>query len=176
MKTFLLPFLFIGIQGFSQHIAMNQIDEFTDQKIIQVNASENKTWAGTDNIAKGLLNYVFLSSKSTTTTSGDIVNYVNLDISTGSQICLSEDNGKVIFLFENGEKITLPQDSKTDCSNRVPAVFMLTDEDLTKLSTNLISKFRVYTIDGQLNFEVKPNKKEMILNHFKLFQKTILNQ
>lgn len=165
--------LFSFFSSQAQHVALNKIDEFTDDKVIQVNAAEEKTWSTSDNIAKGIFNSIFLSTKSVKSKEETLSNYIQLDISTGSMICLSKYDGKVIFLLDNNEKVNLKQVSKIDCGQRVLSKFILNNDDLEKLTNNKIIKFRIYTTEGYMDFETKEKKQELIKNHFILFKKTI---
>ena len=164
----LLFFLLIGFSGSAQHITSTYIDEFTKQNIIQVNASKTPKWKGSDNITKGLFNYVFLSLKKI-----DSTKILQLDIQTGFNLCINNNDDKIILLLNNENTIELKQAAKLDCANRVLAKYIISDEEIKTLSINPIKKFRIYTYDGYIDFEVKEDKKDIIKNSFSLFNSKI---
>lgn len=163
MKTIIL-FLFFSCSIFSQHIVVSKIDEFTKKEIIQANASKEPKWKTTDNIAKGFFNNVFLSLHKE-----DTKNILMLDMTYGTNICVSNNDGKAIILFENDTTLELPQVSKIDCALRVAVQYYLQNNDIEQLSKSIIKKIRIYTTDGHISFEIKEDKKELIKNTFNLF-------
>lgn len=163
--------LFINF-GFSQHIVKNEIDEFTKNNVIQVNCSKKTKWATSDNVTKGIFKYLFfsLNNYKNDTTS---VNTFNIDISTGSLLCFSKSNGIIIFLFDDESTLELNQTSKLDCETRQVVKYSINNNDLIILKTKRLSKIRIYTTDGYLNFEIKENKQQIIKETFQLFYNTI---
>jgi len=164
MKKLVLIMLLFHQIASSQNITISKIDEFTKKEIVQVNASEGKNWKGSDNIAKGIFNYMFLSLQKS-----DSVTYMNIDLNVGAMICINNDS-KIIILFEDNTTLELTQIAKIDCAQRVVCKYFLNNENIDKLSNNLFKKARIYTTDGYLDFEIKENKKELIKNTFTLFK------
>jgi len=164
MKKIIL-LLLIGFSGSSQNIAISQIDEFTKLEILQINASKDKKWKGTDNIAKGLFNYVFLSLKKV-----GLIKILQLDTQIGSVICINNNEDKIILLLDNNNTIQLQQESKLDCAQRVVPKYLITEEQIKILSECQIKKIRIYTNDGYIEIEIKEDKKELIKNTFLLFK------
>lgn len=172
MKYTLL-FLFISINALSQRISINKIDEFTDEKIIKTDASIGSNWSGSDNIAKGIFNYVFLSNKYIEGNHKKIT--TTLQITVGTMICVSPNNGAIILLLEDNSKIQFNQTSKIDCqTNAIIVDYSAGDtfEDqlfnFKKLSTIKINKIRIYTTDSVIDLEIKDKKKEIIKETFQL--------
>jgi len=177
MKKTLL-FLIVCQFAIAQRVAINQIDEFTNEKIIKTDASNGKTWSGSDNIAKGIFNYIYLSNKYTAGNQENII--TTLQITTGTMICVGPDSGSIIMLLEDNSKIQFTQISNIDCRTDMVIVNYSTGntyEDQIKnietLSKLKINKLRVYTANGSLDFEIKDNKKEIIRNTFQLLLDTI---
>jgi hypothetical protein len=172
MKKIILLLLFVQ-PIFSQRIAINKIDEFTDIKVLKIDASEGKTWKGTDNIAKGLFNYIFLSNRYNFGKEESL--YTTLQITIGADFCVSPDSGKVIFLLDDETKITLNQISKIDCKQQQLDVSYSIEnienqlEYVKILAAKKINKIRFYTTKGFVDFDIKENKKEIIKNTFNLF-------
>jgi len=164
IKTTLI-FLFFSCSIFSQQISTRYVDEFTKDNIIQVNASKNTEWQGTDNIAKGLFNNIFLSLKQINATK-----ILQLDIQIGGMLCINNNEDKIILLLENNETLELKQGSRLDCANRLLTKYIISDIQINLLSINPINKFRIYTYDGYITLEVKEDKKELIKNTFTLFK------
>ena len=150
---------------YSQQLAVSQIDEFTKKEVIQVNASKDKKWKNSDNIAQGFYNNVYLSLRKI-----DTLKSIQLDIQRGSMICLNNLDGKVIALFEDSSTLELPQVSKIDCAQRILATYYLPKNHLKKLTENEIKKIRIYTNDGYFDLEIKNDKKKIIKETFQLFQ------
>lgn len=159
--SFLTLFLLIRISAYSQNISISKIDDFTKKEILQINASKNKKWKGSDNIAKGFFNNIFLSLRKTGT-----LNTIQLDIQIGAIICLNNLDGKTIILFNDDTTTELTQVSRLECAQRILSSYYLPAESLKKLAQVEIKKMRIYTTDGYFDFEIKEDKKELIKNTF----------
>lgn len=167
MNKILFSLLFCNTL-FSQQIVISEIDEFTKLETLQINASKEKKWKTSDNITKGFFNYIFLSLKKVGS-----IKMIQLDIQTGSLICINNNDDKIILLLEDDDTIELQQVSKLDCSQRVVVKYFISDEQIKILSKNNIKKFRIYTYDGYINLEVKEDKKQLIQSTFSLFTNNI---
>ncbi|ESU21140.1 hypothetical protein FCR2A7T_07110 [Flavobacterium cauense R2A-7] len=172
-KTLLLFLIIIVNQTFAQRIAINEIDKFTDQKIFKVDVSEGKRWKTTDNIAKGLINNIFLSTRLIKKENSKII-LSNFNFQLGRNLCVNPSNGKIIILFSDNSKITLKQSTEIVCESNLNVEYFIVDnnneinDDLSILSNKEISSFRIYFNDGYIDFDVKEDKKELIRKHFKL--------
>ena len=165
-KLLLLLMLFVTNISFAQHISIDEVDKFTENRVIQINALTGKYWSASDAINKNVFKeQVFLSTKLMKFPEGNITSYINLNVQSNYSICFSQ--GQVIFLFENGEKLTLNQSSKLDCNTKNNVQFHLTMEELKILSNNIISEFRIYTTDGYIDFEMKKKAKKIVQETFK---------
>ena len=164
----ILLFILLSLKSFSQAIGLETTDEFTKEKIIQVNATKGTKWRGSDNIATGTFMYHFLSLRKV-----DTIKMLQLDMTWGFNICVSNHNDKIIILFADDSTLELKQVSKIDCADRVAARYFLTDDDIRKLSNTIIKKMRIYTTDGHAEFSIKEDRKELIKNTFILFQSKI---
>lgn len=167
-------FLFFSCAVFSQNVALNKEDEFTKTNIIQVNCAKKPIWTVSDNINKEFGSNIFLSL-SNYKYKDESKNYstLNFDIALGFTFCLSNYEGKTILLFEDQSTLTLIQTSRLDCSTRISAKYYITDADIAVLMNKNLSKIRIYTSDGYIDFEVKEKKIEIIRKTFKLFHNTI---
>ena len=90
-----------------------------------------------------------------------------------------------MLLFENDSTMTLKQLSKTDCSSSVLAAnYIPLDEEQAKdplwkdllesnvkiLAENKVKKLRVYGSEGYYDFEIKDDKRDIIIQHLKSIQ------
>lgn len=178
MKKLHLLALLLATSSYSQRIAINKIDEFTDAHIIKVDASSGKNWSGSDNITKGLFNNTFLSSKFIS--AKEKVIFLTLNLQLGTDICLSPEDGSIIILFSDKSKMELEQVSDLECNQNLTVDYVLDNTfenqlfHLDELSSKLISKIRIHTTKGYLDFEIKEKKQQIIKNHFKILQTEIL--
>ncbi|WP_353119446.1 hypothetical protein [Myroides odoratus] len=167
MKNLLIILtLFISSISFAQNISIDEVDKFTENRVIQINALTGKYWSASDAINKNVFKeQVFLSTKLIKSPEGNITSYINLNVQSSYSLCFSQ--GQVIFLFENGEKLILNQSSKLDCNTKNNVQFLFTVEELKILSNNIISEFRMYTTDGYIDFEMKKKAKKIVQETFK---------
>lgn len=113
MKKVLL-LLFIPVFGFSQTVVINEVDEFTKAYKVKVNCSKSERWRFADDISDEF-NSIFLGTWYFQ--KDDISSFVvELGINGFSATtCLSEYEGRIIWLFEDGTTSELVQESKTIC-------------------------------------------------------------
>lgn len=171
---FLLP-----LYSFSQFVAKNEIDEFTGDKTIQVNCMTGSTWGESDKISKGLFAYAFLTGRyvlSKDSPAGSYSLTLNLhQLAQGS--CLSEYDGKAIWLFEDNSTLEITQFSKTDCNwDNLTGYYSLSSDEVDKLINARVKKLRVYTTKGYIDYEIKPKKIEAIQLTFTLLKDTVEKQ
>lgn len=92
--------------------------------------------------------------------------------------CLSEYDGKAIFLLKDGQTVECRQTSDTDCSRDYPSAvytfypkevkepqraFEISKEALEKISAIGISKIRVHTTEvGAVDFEIKEDRTDFV--------------
>ena len=171
MKKLLL-LLLITINCFSQRIAINKIDEFTNEKIIKIDTSEGNSWSGSDNIVTGFLNNVFLCNSAFLGKDNTIIS--TFTIYFGSMTCSNPDN-KLILLLEDNSKIILTQISKTDCNYEKLIIQYSTGPSFSEQLNNInilskfsVNKIRFYSNDNYYDFTVKDKKKELIKKSFQL--------
>lgn len=166
-KLLLILTLLLSTVSFAQHITVDEVDKFTDERIIQVNASKDKTWGMSDGITKNIFKGgVYLSTKLVKKPDGTIISYLNLNIQTGSILCFGGD--KIIILFENNDKLTLNQTSKLDCATVNNIRFGLTEEDINILKNLKAKELRIYTRDGYIDYVIKDKAKPIIQETFEL--------
>lgn len=161
-KTLLLLFAFFSMtQSYSQVLGFDEVDEFTDNRIIQLNASKKRGWTQTDGITKDIFKgAIFLTTKITKFTDGKIYTYLNLNIHSNILLCFGGD--KVILLFEDKNKITLDQISELDCSKISDVKYHLTQKDINIIKKSNLEKLRIYTRDGYIDYEIKEKAKPVI--------------
>ena len=170
MKYLLL--LFFGY-SFGQNIAINEIDEFTKNHIIQVNCSKNKEWKTSDNILKGIFNNGFLSLKNIKTKEMSL-NILQLNTQLGFSVCTSNYKSKIIILFSDNSTLEIKNTNEIICSTNILNTFHITNEEINTLCNKQFKKIRIYTTDGYLDFEIKEKSIDMIKKTFILYKNTTL--
>lgn len=157
-----------SISIFSQQIVENQIDKFTKNKVLQVNAMTGKNWSNSDAVTKGMFKNVFVSFRKV-----NDVNTLQLGVSTnGSVLCITEDS-KAILLFSDESTINI-QNIATDCQSiLVTGRYLLTEEALEFIKTKELQGIRIYFSDGYTDFEIRKNKIEVIQKTAKLFSEEV---
>ncbi|MFM9400812.1 hypothetical protein ACKLNQ_02595 [Myroides odoratimimus] len=168
MKNLLLIItLLITSVSFSQHVFSDEIDKFTDNRVVTINASKDKKWGYSDSFTKKLFRgESFLSTTLIKDKNGNILSYLNIQLATNFLVCFSDN--EIIFLCENGDKVILKQVSKTECSKNQVTKYMLTEDDLNTLKNAKIKEVRYYTTDGYIDYEVKDKMKPVIQGTFEL--------
>lgn len=170
---------------YAQSILSDKVDEFSKKRNIQTKPYEGKVWKKSDFIDHK--NQVLVSMIFST---GDDVDLWIMSFSmltTADFGCLSEYNGKVIFLFDNDSTMEAYQVSNTDCSNsdgysasyamvsreelkNGATLPTLLTENLEKLRRNAIKKIRVYGSKGYIDFTIKPEKRGVLTTHINLIK------
>jgi len=174
MKTLLL-FLF-PLFCTAQYIGVNEIDEFTGDKKVQVNCMTGKRWGQSDNITNDAFFGIFLTAQYTKSKSNKIeIYFFTLNIQSNNEdICINPDSGKTILLFEDKSTIECKQISENDCSHiNVVGKYSIDLSDIEKLSTTPLKKFRVYNTEGYRDYEVYPKKNDLIKNTFAVLKATV---
>lgn len=168
---------FFPLFCFSQHLVKNDIDEFTGDRRVQVNCYEGDRWATSDRITKGFGNYVYLTGQYIKDKEGNELYFLTLNIHNLPQgSCLSQYDGKIIWLFNDKSTLELPQISETDCEyTSINGKYKLTLEQVETLKTKQSDKLRVYTTKGYLDFELKDDKKELMQKTFETLVNTVQN-
>lgn len=175
MKLLLL-FLMASTSGYSQYVAVNTIDEFTGDRKIQVNCMTGNHWGESDKVTKGLFNHVYLTAQYIQSKNSDIgIKFFTLNIKNQtSGTCLSKENGKSIFLFEDKSTLECKQISETTCKSAdLLANYAIDSEELSILITKKLQKIRIYTTDGYVDYEIKPEKIEALQQTFLVLKQTI---
>lgn len=169
--------LFFPLFCFSQHLVKNDIDEFTGDHHIQVNCYEGERWVQGDRINKGFGKYIFLTGQYIKDKEGQELYFLTLNIQSLPQgSCLSQYDGKIIWLFSDKTTLELPQISETDCEyTSINGKYKLTPEQLEILKTKQPDKLRVYTTKGYMDYELKEDKKELINKTFEVLLNTVNN-
>lgn len=172
----LVAISFCSLNLYSQRVAINEIDKFTDVKNYKVDVSKGKRWKTSDDIAKGIFHAVYLSSKISSKPKSNLV-LTSLNLQTGTSLCVSPTKGKTIFLLSDGSKLTLRQQTEITCNTALVVSYFVgngtseIESNLNLLSTVDIQSIRVYTTEGYVDFEVKDEKKQLIKNHFGMIKK-----
>ena len=162
-------------------VVINGFDEFTGDHKIQVNAMQYKTWSGSDVIAKNIFTDPIFLSLLHLRTSSATTKFLQLQIGTpivpygsvGHMYCVSDRNGKIIFILDNGDKVELNQSSNVDCGVSVTPKYLLLRPELEKLCNNNIEKFRIYYTEHYTDYIVKDKRKDLIMSTFNVFKTEI---
>jgi hypothetical protein len=160
-----LLFLLISINSFSQDIQTTN-DDFSNEKIITCSTYKQNAVIVSSLSNEHNLTFSFIARIQE---KGIKTMFLSANIITSGIHCYSEFDGKITLLFEDGEKLTLKQASKTTCNNVVNPKYELLDFELTKLLNNNIKKFRILTSDGYMEGSIKPKKQQLIKDTLVLF-------
>lgn len=180
MKLILtILFIFCNLTAISQQINKDEKDDFTGARNITTKPFAGNTWKKEDfidNKFNVLFNVTYLKQKDT---EGLYLFSLNL-LTTVKFGCLSEYEGKIMLLFENDSNMTLKQFSKTDCSSDIltanyipldelqakdPIWKDLLESNVKILAENKIKKLRIYGSEGYFDFEIKEDKRDIIMQH-----------
>lgn len=164
-----LIILLLSFSVFSQDLQIKN-DEFSNQKIISCTTQKQNAFLSSS-LSKELS--ITLTCTAKISENGRKFTYLSASIITSTIQCYSDHDGKIIFLFEDGEKLTLKQISKVKCDTNSIISYELSDYDLTKLLNNDIKKIRVIASDKYMEGEIKKNKKQLIKDTFVLFSLNI---
>lgn len=157
----------------AQRVAIDKIDNFTDNSVFKVDVSKGKNWKTSDKIAEGLFNNIFLSSR-LIRNENEILALSNFNFQIGKSICRNPSTGKIIILFTDNSKLTFEQASDIKCANNLDIEYYLgktlstMEENLSDLSTKEMDSFRIYFAEGYQDFSVKEDKRQIIIDHYKL--------
>lgn len=177
MKYFILTLF--SLSCFSQNISTNKIDDFTGDHVITTSFSKGNKFKFSDAIDKE--KSLFFSAGYYNTKSTGLEFYcitLMLSLHTQKTTCLSDNGSKAIFLFDDKSTFEFIYLSKTECgSSTLSGTFYAakdkedienTKDNFIKLSTKNVSKIRIQTTEGYIDYEIKPEDTEWIKNHFKI--------
>lgn len=103
-------------------------------------------------------------------------------VSTAKDLgCLSDSDGKLVVTFTDDSVVTMTQASDTDCTNSYvaayvavtreetnsPAFLEIVNRNMEKLMAATIKKIVVYATNGNMEYEVKPDKRDIFSQHIK---------
>ena len=162
-------------------VVINGFDEFTGDHNIQVNAMRYKKLDFNDKITKGTWSTPIFLSVHHLRTQRSTSKFIQLGIgssyipygSSAPTYCVSDLNGKVIFILDNGDKIELKQVSDIKCNSFVNPKYLLMRPELEKLCNNNIEKLRVYFAEGYADYIVNDKRKDLIMSTFNVFKTEI---
>ena len=174
----------LALHGFSQNIFLetsNKVDEFNKSISIQVIPKEEVLRG-----KKVMKNFLSVEDENNTIV---FINYLKPE--DGSEYyrivfrktidlgCVSKYDGKLLVLFENGETLTLQQQSETDCGDTItPAYYFASPETLKSdsmvdfqaeqnkiidkfLSSNIL-KVRLYGTKHYDEIEFRPQAQDIV--------------
>jgi hypothetical protein len=185
--VFVLAILVFNIT-YSQEVRIetNKVDEFNGTKSITTSLSAGKYTKRSDYID---LDGSLLITLGYSLSADSVELYIfNIFTTRANKLgCLSEYNGKCIFLFEDGETQELTQFSNTNCnSNSLYAMYVFWKRDqidypeirdimftnIEKASTKRINKIRIYGTEGIADYTLKEEKKDILIKHFKVINES----
>ncbi|MFZ2905294.1 MAG: hypothetical protein WAZ98_03725 [Cyclobacteriaceae bacterium] len=183
----LLAFIFLlpSLVNYAQVIDKDQKDDFTKTRIVTTKQFSGSTLRKDDYIDTN--NSLVISAVYSKDDKGAILYAINIGIVVKgiNYGCLSEYNGKMIILLENDSTIEAKQFSTTNCdSNYLPAQYLplseadhnnpvwseLVLENIELLSSKKVKKIRVYATEGYNDFELKPEKQDVLIRHLTLIK------
>ncbi|WP_167596580.1 hypothetical protein [Leeuwenhoekiella sp. ZYFB001] len=162
----------------AQKIIENKVDEFTGDKIIKTNSntliSKGSSWLQN----KSTVNYGFVKIN------GTIQLNIKMVLNGGKVFSINDDN-KIIFLYENGNKSEYyPIESvvagQGDAASGLWGsglwgvdAYFYSESGFSDLLKNKISKVRIYTDEGYLEDDIKSKLDREIKETLELIIKTV---
>lgn len=169
-KTLLLLMLTVfSVKNSSAQVkTIEEVDKFTKNKVVQVNAMKGKRWGQGDSVSDKTFYGAFLSFKS----NGGLY-YLQVNTHTNGLLCISNES-LITLLFEDESTINLINNTKVECSRtELTGKYLISEEQLNTLATDNLQGFRVYYTDGYRDYNVKNDKKEIIKKSAELFLQSI---
>lgn len=173
MKAITLLLFFSAQIIFSQHINSDKIDDFDGLRKINVSIEDgNKAIVFFENILKaGGISASFELKCNVNPKNNNKYTYITFQFNLGSIRCFRDS--KIVFLFENENQTTLKQVSKIDCGQTTQISYELFDSDIFNFLNYKVKKVRIYTTEGYIDADIKPNKTQKIIDTFILYKMTI---
>lgn len=160
--TLLSLFLLISSASIAQHIVSDKVDEFTDNRRIQINAASYKSWMASDGITKNFLKGAVFMSTVITQFGEDKSTLAELNFNIQGKGLLCANDNDAIFILKNKKKITLNQTSKTDCGTTINIKYKITDEAFKEMTEIDVEKLRIYVNEGYMDYDIKDKSKPLI--------------
>lgn len=170
-------FLLFSFISYSQTISINEIDKFTGEYIFQINASPKKKFRLIDAINKSAYesNRVYFSIQKRITKDNDIQIGLQFGITRYlfmQSTCFNE-NSYVVITTEDGKESKLFHQGEMDCDINVGVRFKVDNETLQHLSSQKVTHIRFHPTEGYLNYEIWPQKQDLVKNTCKMFLEEI---
>lgn len=161
MKKLIYILLIMPLLAFSQHIKSDEIDAFTGSRKLKITLEKPKAL-----FAETLFsNYGFIGTVEINCIQAkdkpDFI-YLQIDYSIAQVRCFNDN--EIIFLLDDGNKVTLKQFSKIDCGKYPVVKYQLNDNDITVFLNSKIQKVRVYTSDAYSDIDVKEKSKQKFID------------
>lgn len=189
MKKILLVIILFSTYLTSQNIRIeyDENDDFNGNRTIET-AYQFKKWPkksdfiDTNNELVFSLKYI---KSPTIEKPAYLLNFIiNSSVDLG---CLSEYEGKIILLLENGLQIECFQISKTSCSNYPSASYVFdfrrdvnlydaavsSSVYLKEIQKSPLKKIRIFATNGYKDYEIKSDKRNIITEHYNAIQKIL---
>lgn len=160
-QLLLLITLLISTASFAQIISRDEKDDFTDVHIINVSASKTKNLSLDDNISdnkKGDL--VILGFAIEKKTKSKTEKAIILSIISDKSKCYY--GNELLLLFNNGERLSLKQTTKSICDTAAVIGYDIQDDALNISKNNILKKIRVTNSNGHTDYTIDPEKQEII--------------
>lgn len=167
MRKLLCILLFLPLMVNSQHIKSDEIDAFTGSRKLKITLEKPKAlFAETLFSNYGFIGTVEINCIQTKDTPDFF--YLTIGYSIAETRCFNDD--QIIFLLEDGNKVTLKQFSKIDCGKYPVVKYQLFESDITLFLNSKIQKVRVYTSDGYIDLDAKEKAKQKFIDSLLLLR------
>lgn len=185
-KQLFLLLLLAGTAATAQTIAVNTTDAATNTRVIITKNHIGKEISVDDSVAKSGLAFFSAGYQSNTVNGKSIQTYfIDLDMfhNNNKLGCIKQSDNNVLLILEDGSEIQCFQMSDTECSHEAfKAAFALTTKESTasqmednfkKLQSVAITRIKVKTTEGLLDYKIKAKSSDHIKAHFALIAKTL---
>lgn len=185
IKQLLITALLLGNAAIAQTIAVNTTDAEGNKVILTKNHKGASLEVG-DSVARTGLAFFSAGYQSGTTKGKNTETYfIDLDMfhNDNKLGCLNQSTDNVTLILEDGSKIECFQISETDCGQQAfKAAFALIQKDgsaeqmlenFKKLTKTAISKIKIKTSEGSLEYKIASKSSDFMKNHFTLIEKTL---
>lgn len=185
IKQLLITALLLGNAALAQTIAVNTTDA-EGNKLVLTKNHKGTTLEVEDSVAKNGLAFFSAGYQSGTVRGKSMETYfIDLDMfhNNNKLGCINQSANNLTLTLEDGSKIECFQISDTDCGQEAfKAAFALIQKDgsaeqmlenFKKLAKTAITKIKVKTSEGSLEYKVASKSSDYIKNHFALIEKTL---
>lgn len=167
-KLLTLLILIFSCNSFAQVVTFEDIDEFTGTHSVLVKNSKDKEISiENDDIVIDSQDRLFMSVDINVAKNKiDTLTRFILAIVSSESKCYRDS--KLYLLYESGEVLTLPQETKSTCDAVATVGYRLSDKDFALAKNKLIKKIRLTHTEGQNDYTISPEQQVNLQKTLKL--------